>query len=341
MRDAKWPKWIRCFGLLGVMVLLSAATVAQENAPADDEKQVVNEAAINDLTKAEPAAEKPANSVMQSGINFLSLLVSGGWMMIPIGLMSVLVVTVTLERAFALRHGRIVPRRLVRGLQELGTVSDKLDPIAAYKLCQRYPSAAASVIKTMLLKVGRPHSEIEHAVAEASQREADRLYANVRWLNMATAVTPLMGLLGTVWGMIEAFHATTQLVPGQDRAEQLAGGIYVALVTTLAGLMVAIPSAVFAHFYEGKITSAFRKLDELLFQLLAKIERFEGESRFDGQEINPLAVSDRQRSAVAKPPVTGAVRPPAPPAVAPGSASALPPATAPSKTATEKIRQKP
>jgi biopolymer transport protein ExbB len=341
MRDAKWPKWIRCFGLLGVMVLLSAATVAQENAPADDEKQVVNEAAINDLTKAEPAAEKPANSVMQSGINFLSLLVSGGWMMIPIGLMSVLVVTVTLERAFALRHGRIVPRRLVRGLQELGTVSDKLDPIAAYKLCQRYPSAAASVIKTMLLKVGRPHSEIEHAVAEASQREADRLYANVRWLNMATAVTPLMGLLGTVWGMIEAFHATTQLVPGQDRAEQLAGGIYVALVTTLAGLMVAIPSAVFAHFYEGKITSAFRKLDELLFQLLAKIERFEGESRFDCQEIKPLAVSDRQRSAVAKPPVTGAVRPPAPPAVAPGSASALPPATAPSKTATEKIRQKP
>jgi len=153
--------------------------------------------------------------------------------------------------------------------------------------------------------------------------------------------------------MIEAFHATTQLVPGQDRAEQLAGGIYVALVTTLAGLMVAIPSAVFAHFYEGKITSAFRTLDELLFQLLAKIERYEGESRFDGQEIRPLANSDRpnsdrpnsdrQRSAVAKPPVTGAVRPPAPPPAAPGSApgSAPPAATAPSKTAAEKIRPKP
>ena len=338
MRDAKWPQWIRCFGLLGIMVLLSTATLAQENAPADDEKQVVNEAAINDLTKAEPAAEKPANTVMQSGINFLSLLVSGGWMMIPIGLMSVLVLTVTLERAFALRHGRIVPSRLTRGLQELGTVSDKFDPIAAYKLCQRYPSAAATVVKTMLLKVGRPHSEIEHAVAEASQREADRLYANVRWLNMATAVTPLMGLLGTVWGMIEAFHATTQLVPGQDRAEQLAGGIYVALVTTLAGLMVAIPSAVFAHFYEGKITSAFRKLDELLFQLLSKIERFEGEIRFDGQEIKPLATVDRQRSAVAKPPVTGSVRPPAPPAVASGAAP--PPSTAASKTAAEKIRPK-
>lgn len=338
MRDAKWPQWIRCFGLLGIMVLLSTATFAQESATVDEKEQVVNEAAINDLTKAEPAAEKPANTVMQSGINFLSLLVSGGWMMIPIGLMSVLVLTVTLERAFALRHGRIVPSRLTRGLQELGTVSNKLDPIAAYKLCQRYPSAAATVVTTMLLKVGRPHSEIEHAVAEASQREADRLYANVRWLNMATAVTPLMGLLGTVWGMIEAFHATTQLVPGQDRAEQLAGGIYVALVTTLAGLMVAIPSAVFAHFYEGKITSAFRKLDELLFQLLSKIERFEGEIRFDGQEIKPLATVDRQRSAVAKPPLTGSVRPPPPPAVASGAAP--PPSTAASKTAAEKIRPK-
>jgi biopolymer transport protein ExbB len=149
---------------------------------------------------------------------------------------------------------------------------------------------------------------------------------------MATAVTPLMGLLGTVWGMIEAFHATTQLVPGQDRAEQLAGGIYVALVTTLAGLMVAIPSAVFAHFYEGKITAAFRRLDELLFQFLAQIERFEGESRFDGQEVKPISTNERERSALAKPPVSNSVRPTPPPP---------PPITSTSKTSAEKIRQKP
>ena len=93
----------------------------------------------------------------------------------------------------------------------------------------------------MLVKVGRPHSEVEHAVSEAAEREAERAYANVRWLNLCTAVTPLMGLLGTVWGMIVAFHQTTLLAPGQDRATQLAQGIYIALVTTLGGLMVAIP----------------------------------------------------------------------------------------------------
>jgi biopolymer transport protein ExbB len=332
MRDAKWPQWIRWVSILVVLALSAKYAGAQEDASADNEARVVDAAALSDLTKPDTAPEKNANTVMQSGINFLSLLISGGWMMIPIAMMSVLVVTVTLERAFALRQGRIIPSRLIRGLQDLSTVDDSLDPVAAYKLCQRYPSAAASVIKTMLLKIGRPHAEIEHAVAEASQREADRLYANVRWLNMATAVTPLMGLLGTVWGMIEAFHATTQLVPGQDRAEQLAGGIYVALVTTLAGLMVAIPSAVFAHFYEGKITAAFRRLDELLFQFLAQIERFEGESRFDGQEVKPISNNERERSALAKPPVSNSVRPTPPPP---------PPITSTSKTSTEKIRQKP
>lgn len=331
MRSAQWPQSILMV-LLVVIFACGGTLRAQERNSSKSESQVVDASALSELTKPEPTSEKTANSVMQSGINFLSLLMSGGWMMIPISLMSVLVVTVAMERAVALRQSKIIPNRLIRGLQDLGDVHDTLDPVAAYKLCQRYPSAAASVIKTMLLKIGRPHSEIEHAVAEASQREADRLYANVRWLNMATAVTPLMGLLGTVWGMIEAFHATTQLVPGQDRAEQLAGGIYVALVTTLAGLMVAIPSAVFAHFYEGKITAAFRRLDELLFHFLAQIERFEGQSRFDGEEVRSISSSDRERSTLSKPPVTNSIRPTPPPP---------PPVTPTVKGSAEKIRQKP
>jgi biopolymer transport protein ExbB len=338
MHNVPWPRWIWMVLLVvfcaqGPAVFAQEGNTAREGDNSNNETRVVDAAALSDLTKPDPASQKTANTVMQSGINFLSLLMSGGWMMIPIGLMSVLVVTVAMERAFALRQAKIIPSRLIRGLQDLADVHDNLDPVAAYKLCQRYPSAAASVVKTMLLKIGRPHSEIEHAVAEASQREADRLYANVRWLNMATAVTPLMGLLGTVWGMIEAFHATTQLVPGQDRAEQLAGGIYVALVTTLAGLMVAIPSAVFAHFYEGKITAAFRRLDELLFHFLARVERYEGESRFDGEEIRTITNNDRERSSSMKPPITSTVRPAPPPPP--------PPVTTTVKGSAEKIRQKP
>jgi biopolymer transport protein ExbB len=326
MQQSNVWKWNLGLAFLLCWLVSASFLVAQDASEDQGSTPVVDAAALSELTRAsnDPSDvdDSIGNSVMQSGINFLSLLVRGGWMMIPIGLMSVLVVTVALERLFALRKGRIMPKRLVRGLQELSSRDSTLDPVAAFKLCQRYPSPAASVIKTMLLKIGRPHSEIEHAVAEASQREADYLYANVRWLNMATAVTPLMGLLGTVWGMIEAFHATTQLVPGQDRAEQLAEGIYIALVTTLAGLMVAIPSAVFAHYYEGKITAAFRKLDELLFELLAQVERFEGQARFDGQETRPIQKFDGSRLEVAKPPVATGPRPTPPPPPPLGSSSA-------------------
>ena len=140
----------------------------------------------------------------------------------------------------------------------------------------------------MLLKVGRPHSEVEHTVAEASEREAERLYGLVRWLNLATGVTPMMGLLGTVWGMIERFHRTTLLAPGQNKAQELATGIYIALVTTYGGLMVAIPSSILAHFFEGRIQKLFHQIDEMLYSLLPQIERFEGRVRFgrpagDGQ----------------------------------------------------------
>ncbi len=87
----------------------------------------------------------------------------------------------------------------------------------------------------MLLKVGRPLSEVEHTVKEASEREATRLYRNVRWLDLASSTSTLIGLLGTVQGMILAFHQLTIIAPGQDRSKALAEGIYVALVTTFAG----------------------------------------------------------------------------------------------------------
>ena len=134
--------------------------------------------------------------------NILELLISGGYLMLPIAFMSLLVVTFGVERLLGLRRHRVLPPELIEGLGNLASKPGGLKPRDAYKLCQQYPSAASNVIKSMLLKIGRPHTELEHAVAEANEREASRLYTNVRWLSLAASVTPLMGLLGTVWGMI-------------------------------------------------------------------------------------------------------------------------------------------
>jgi biopolymer transport protein ExbB len=226
-----------------------------------------------------PAAATPP-AKQKEEINFFYLLVLGGHFMWPILGMSIMAVTMGVERAINLRRNRVMPPALITALGNLGASSGGFDPRKAYRICQQHPSTAATVIRAMLLKIGRPHSEVEHAVAETCQREADRMYANVRWLNLAVAVTPLIGLLGTVWGMIICFHDASQITDTANRAEVFAQGIYIALVTTLGGLMVAIPAAVASHFFEGRIQNLMFQVEEMVFNLLPQVERFEGRVRF-------------------------------------------------------------
>jgi len=233
-------------------------------------------------------------------INYLELLAAGGFMMWPIAALSLLVVTFGIERTLGLRRHKVLPPELIDGLGKLAGKKGGLDPRRAYRLCQQFPSAAANVIKTMLLKVGRPHAELEHAVTEANDREAARLYANVRWLSLGAGIAPLLGLLGTVLGMIQAFIATAEMTPGQSKSEALAKGIYEALVTTATGLAVAIPAAVLAHWFEGRIQKLFRELDETLLGIMPQLERFEGRMRVskdppDAPVVGPAPSQDRGR----------------------------------------------
>jgi biopolymer transport protein ExbB len=282
-RTTPWVSGLAVLVLAGFLVLRPYAWAAQppgEEAAGPSAAPVeAQPAAPDDQPVAPSAPVTPPSSLFDIG-NAFSLAVAGGLWMVPIIGMSLLMVTFAIERGLALRRSRLMPDELVSQLGQLSGGQGGFDPRQAYRLCQQFPCAASSVIRAMLVKVGRPHSEVEHAVSEAAEREAERAYANVRWLNLCTSVTPLMGLLGTVWGMILAFYQTTLLNPGQDRATQLAQGIYVALVTTLGGLMVAIPSAVFAHFYESRIIALFHEIDEMLFNMMPLVERYEGRVRF-------------------------------------------------------------
>lgn len=230
----------------------------------------------------DPAPTDPATSVAESseGINFLSLLFKGGWFMVPLLALSLVVVAISLERLIALRYNRIFPGRFIRQLSRLSGSPGGLEPRAAYEICQKFPSAASNVFKSLLVKVGRPQSELENAVTEASQRQATKMLQLVSWLGLAAAIAPLVGLLGTVWGITQAFYDTTQLVAGQNRAEALAEGIYTALVTTMFGLIIAIPAAVMAHFFENRIVSSMNQIEEMIFNLMPQLERYEGKIRF-------------------------------------------------------------
>jgi len=231
-------------------------------------------------TGAARADAPPVAPPKDKSINIFELAIAGGIFMIPIAGMSILAVTMTIERLLALRTQRVLPDRLVAGLGELSAGAGSFDPRKAYRLCQQFPSAAANVIRVMLLRVGRPLSEVESAVAQASQREADKLYSNVRWLNLAASLSTMLGLIGTIQGMIMAFHQLTVIDAAADRTSVLAAGIYTALVTTFAGLFVAIPALLASHFFEGRILKVFHQIDELTLHLMPQLERYEGHVRF-------------------------------------------------------------
>jgi biopolymer transport protein ExbB len=276
---------------------------------------------------AELAEESPATGLVREtpALNLFELFWQSRWWMLPILVMSFIVITVGVERALSLRRSRVLPWRLEKELLGLVNHQHGLEPREALRICRRYPSAAASVVQAMLLKVGRPHGELEQAVHEASDRAAQRLYSNVRWLNLASGVTPLMGLMGTVWGMIRAFHDTTQMAPGLNKAEYLAEGIYLALVTTLAGLAVAIPATILAHFFEGRVVSLFHHVDELMMTLMPHVERYEGRGRYGAMSGEAPPPVDPSRIATA----SGN----SPPLVAPGPVGTP---TAPPRTSTSR-----
>jgi biopolymer transport protein ExbB len=204
------------------------------------------------------------------------------------------------------RWSKVIPPELIEGFGDM-SADGGFDPRKAYRLCQQYPSPAANVIRAMLLKVGRPHAEVEQAVSDASDREATKLYSNVRPIALTVTIAPLLGLLGTVQGMIMAFHRTAIAEVGVNKAQALAAGIYTALVTTFAGLTVAIPAACLVHFLEGRILGRFREMDELLFNLLPQVERYEGKLRVSRQQLGDA--SNGSEPSASAPPVAAASTP--------------------------------
>ncbi len=302
---------------------------------------------VESLLKSEPPVQPNPPSEQPSGIDLLSLTMRGGAFMIPIGIMSFLVVTLAAERLISLRRKRVIPTALTQRLRELMNPVDRFNPSTALGICREYPSPAASAFEAMLMRTGQPLADIESAAHESIQRDADDCASPIRWLSLSAAVTPLMGLLGTVWGMIVAFHESTTLTADRSRSEQLSEGIYTALVTTLAGLIVAIPAALAAQYLENRLAKLFHQIERFSFDLAPCLTRFVGRLRLEpdgtlrqlaggsagsAASANPTAspsggisgsgAPTGSGASSMSPPVSSAgVAPAAPPVVAPGSAA--------------------
>jgi biopolymer transport protein ExbB len=214
------------------------------------------------------------------------MLVAGGPLMIPIVLASFVMLLIVFERLICLRRRRVVPRLFIeRFLLQLR--EGALDRGEALDRCDEDSSHIARVFAAAVRKWGKPAVEVEQAVLDEGERIANVLRRYLRVLNGVSTVSPLLGLLGTVWGMIQAFNVIATS-PAMGRAEMLAGGISVALITTAAGLLVAIPALIFYLYFVGRVDSLVMEIDQHAQELVNLIS-------FEALEERPTARIPMQR----------------------------------------------
>ena len=223
-------------------------------------------AAPADAPRADaPRADADADQTKKTEeMSILQLFVKGGWFMIPIAACSLLAVTVIIERFLALQRSRIVPPGFIERLQSV--YRDGSGRKEAMDYCRTHDNPTARVALAGLRKVHRGEKAVEEAVEDAGSNEISKLRRNLRMLYAIAAVAPMLGLLGTVWGMIQAFQVASQ--QGLGRATSLAKGIYEALVTTFGGLIVAIPVLIFYYYFLGKIERIVHEMNDLSVELI-------------------------------------------------------------------------
>jgi len=207
------------------------------------------------------AAEQPAEESGWELPGFFEKLSEGGWLMLPLAVCCLVVFSLSIERTVALRRARVIPRPFVRRFTEC--VEDgQLSYEEATELCEEYDCPVAEVFRAAVRRWGRPMFEVEQAVMDAGDRVADGLRRFLRVFHAISNVAPLIGLLGTVLGMINSFDTiSSQASLGQP--ESLASGISVALMTTAGGLTVAIPAYLAYMYFSSKSDSYLNEIDKL------------------------------------------------------------------------------
>ena len=198
----------------------------------------------------------------------LEIIIAGGWLMAPIILCSILSLTIIAERLWACAAARWCLMAWVNRWRQWAA-RHELDRRHIEQL--RSGSALGRVLAAALVNRHRPRELIKEAVEDTGRHVVYRLERFLNTLGTIAGISPLLGLLGTVIGMIKVFASI--LEHGVGNANVLAGGISEALITTAAGLTVAIPSFFFYRYFKGRVEEYVVSMEEQAIDLIEAIER--------------------------------------------------------------------
>lgn len=206
----------------------------------------------------------------------LEILVAGGWMMVPILLCSIVALGIIAERFWTLRRQNIIPEHLIAQIwhwkknNQLG--KDQINTLRA-------GSPMGRVLATGLANMNNSREIMKESIEETGRHVVHDLGRYLTTLGTIASISPLMGLLGTVLGIIQMFSGMLQ--GGIGNPQVLAGGLSQALITTVAGLVVAIPSLIFYRYFHGKIDALVVEIEQESIKL---VEILHGDRSPEGLE---------------------------------------------------------
>jgi biopolymer transport protein ExbB len=206
------------------------------------------------------------------GGTFMQYMRDGGPVMWPLLAASIIGLAVIIERFIALRRARINVNEFLAKIRKALLVNRSVRE--AVKTCEQYRGPVASIMKAGLLKYGQPREELEQTIENAALYEMGRLERGLVVLATVANVAPLLGFLGTVTGMIRSFDALAE--QGLSNPAAVASGISEALITTAAGLFIAIPVQLAYNYFTTRINRFVRDIEaatNMLLETFGEMER--------------------------------------------------------------------
>jgi biopolymer transport protein ExbB len=230
---------------LAVILSIRAAAMAQESSAA--------------APAATQAATDAPDSTTVPSLSPLDLFKKAGYFIWPLAACSVLSVALIIERFIALRRSRVLPPDLLTGLKAVYR-DPKEDRERGIQYCEQHDSPLSRMLLAGIRRLPRGYAAAEKAIEDAGGNETLKLRQNMRLLYSLGNVATLLGLIGTIAGMIKAFQVASVMGPGH--ADKLSEGIYEAMVNTFGGLAIAIVVTLFYYLFIGKIEKLVSEMND-------------------------------------------------------------------------------
>jgi biopolymer transport protein ExbB len=207
------------------------------------------------LSAAALSAQEAIDAAAESSITIQTIITNGGWVMYVIAVLSIAAVTLALFYAFTLREKILCPKKFLRSAAEAAETGNAA---AIRNLCQQSASPAARIVEAAVAEIPQDGpmdaARVRDAMEEEGARQSAALWQRLQFLMDIAVISPMVGLLGTVWGLMVSFGGINNGADFAKKAEMMASGISQAIYTTFGGLVVGIVAMVLHNLFRAKLT---------------------------------------------------------------------------------------